>query len=157
MQDAPKLGYRFHELTLDLDQKKVMRGESPLALPPKVFDTLLILIENRGHLVTKEALMASLWPDTFVEEGNLTFNIKELRRLLGDDARKPRFIETMPRRGYCFIAPVEEWISASGPVDPHAAIMTAPPEAKDQVLPPVLPGDTPAAQPRRYWFAVAIL
>src|SRR5204862_3655358 len=100
--------YQFTEFSLDSGQKSLLHHGAPVALAPKAFDTLLILIENSGQLVSKEELMRQVWPNTFVEEGNLTFNIKELRKLLGDDARKPRFIETVPRRGYRFIAPIEE-------------------------------------------------
>jgi TolB-like protein/DNA-binding winged helix-turn-helix (wHTH) protein/Tfp pilus assembly protein PilF len=79
----------------------------------KVFDTLLILVENSGRIVEKEVLMNRLWPDTFVEEANLGFNIQQLRKALGDDARHPRFIETVARRGYRFIAPIEEPVDGS--------------------------------------------
>src|SRR5713101_5650679 len=100
--------HRFGEFTVDGDQKVLLRNDSPLPLAPKVFDTLLILLNNRGRIVEKEELMSRLWPDSFVEESNLTFNIQQLRKCLGDDARHPRFIETVSRRGYRFIALVEE-------------------------------------------------
>src|SRR5262245_5745901 len=100
--------YRFGEFTVDADQKVLFRNGSPLRLTPKVFDTLLILVENGGRIVEKEALMNRVWPDTFVEEANLTFNIQQLRKALGDNARKPFFIETVARRGYRFIADLEE-------------------------------------------------
>jgi DNA-binding winged helix-turn-helix (wHTH) protein len=77
--------YRFGEFTLDADQRILLREGKPLALAPKVFDTLLILVENSGRIVTKEELMSRLWPDTFVEEGNLPYNIKQLRKSLGED------------------------------------------------------------------------
>jgi Tol biopolymer transport system component/DNA-binding winged helix-turn-helix (wHTH) protein len=98
--------YRFGEFTVDGDQRVLLRNGSPLPLAPKVFDTLLILVLNGGRIVEKEELMHQLWPDTFVEESNLTVNIQQLRRALGDDARQPRFIETVARRGYRFIAEV---------------------------------------------------
>ena len=97
--------YRFGDFAVDTDQKILLRQGKPLPLTPKVFDTLLILIENSGRIVEKEKLMSRLWPDTFVEEANLTFNIQQLRKALGDDARHPQFIETVSRRGYRFIAP----------------------------------------------------
>ena len=103
--------YSFGDFTVDSDQKVLLRQGKPLPLTPKVFDTLLILVENRGRIVEKEVLMNRLWPDTFVEEANVGFNIQQLRKALGDDARHPRFIETVARRGYRFIAPVE------GPLD----------------------------------------
>src|SRR5262249_39848625 len=94
--------------TVDCDQKVLFRNGSPLPLAPKVFDTLLILVEKGGRIVEKEALMNRVWPDTFVEETNLTFNIQQLRKALGDNARKPLFIETVARRGYRFIANLEQ-------------------------------------------------
>jgi Tol biopolymer transport system component/DNA-binding winged helix-turn-helix (wHTH) protein len=96
--------YRFGEFTLDADQKVLLRNGTPVPLAPKIFDTLLILVENASRIVEKDALMNRLWPDTFVEEANLTFNIQQLRKALGDNARKPLFIETVARRGYRFIA-----------------------------------------------------
>ena len=91
--------YRFGDYTVDPDQRVLLRNGMPAPLTPKVFDTLLILVENSGRLVKKEELMNRLWPDSFVEDANLTFNIQQLRKSLGDNARKPQFIETVPRRG----------------------------------------------------------
>src|SRR6187200_763446 len=99
--------HRFSDFTIDIQQKVLMRGGTAIPLAPKVFETLLALIENHGRVVLKEELMKRLWPDTFVEESNLTFNIQQLRKSLGDNARTPVFIETIPRRGYRFIANVE--------------------------------------------------
>src|SRR6185295_1126247 len=99
--------YRFGDFTLDIDQRVLLREGKPLALTPKVFDTLLILVENSGQIVEKEELMRRLWPNTFVEEGNLTVNIQQLRKSLSDDARDPRYVATIARRGYRFIADVE--------------------------------------------------
>lgn len=103
--------YRFGEFNVDTEQRVLLRHGKPVPLTPKVFDTLLILVENGGRIVEKGELMNRLWPDTFVEEANLTFNIRQLRRSLGDDARNPRYIETVARRGYRFIADVEELVS----------------------------------------------
>lgn len=99
--------YRFGDFTLDTDQRVLLREGKPVALTPKVFDTLLILVENSGRIVEKDELMRRLWPDTFVEEANITFNIQQLRRILSDNARNPRYIGTVARRGYRFIADVE--------------------------------------------------
>ena len=103
--------YRFGAFTLDTDQRVLFREDKPVSLTPKVFDTLLILVENKGRIVEKDDLMNRLWPDTFVEEANLTFNIKQLRKVLGDDARQPVYVETVARRGYRFIANVEELLT----------------------------------------------
>src|SRR5262252_6183979 len=100
--------YLFGEFTLDVDQRILLREGKPLALTPKVFETLLILVANSGRIMGKDELMRRLWPDTFVEEANLAFNIQRLRKSLSDDARHPHYIETVSRRGYRFIAHVEE-------------------------------------------------
>jgi len=100
--------YRFGEFTVDANQKVLLRNATPIALTPKVFDTLLVLVENAGRIVEKDALMNRVWPDAFVEESNLTFNIQQLRKALGDSAREPCFIETIARRGYRFIAKMNE-------------------------------------------------
>jgi Tol biopolymer transport system component/DNA-binding winged helix-turn-helix (wHTH) protein len=99
---------RFGEFTVDREQKILLRNDTALPLAPKVFDTLLILIENCGRIVQKQEFMTRLWPDSFVEESNLTFNIQQLRKALGDSARDPRFIETVARRGYRFIGDITE-------------------------------------------------
>src|SRR5687768_17004418 len=106
--------YEFANFRLDRSEKVLIRDGKPVPLTPKVFDTLEILVENRGKLLEKEELMQRLWQDRFVEESNLTSNIKMLRKALGDDATRPRFIETVPRRGYRFIADVTETAKENG-------------------------------------------
>ncbi len=96
----------FHDFRLDISEKVLLRNGELVPLTPKVFDTLEILVTNPGRLIEKNELIEKLWPDNFVEESNLTSNIKTLRKALGDDAANPRFIETVPRRGYRFIAKV---------------------------------------------------
>lgn len=113
-QNAGKF-YEFANFRLDVSRKILLRDGTPIALTPKVFDTLEILIENAGNLIEKDELMQKIWHDHFVEESNLTSNIKMLRKALGDDALHPRFIETAPRRGYRFIADVRENIKESAP------------------------------------------
>ncbi len=107
--------YAFADFHLDLKEKVLLRGNTPVPLTPKVFDTLVILVSNAGHLVTKSSLMDDLWPDSFVDENNLSSNIKLLRKALGDNADAPRFIETVPRRGYRFIATVVPERPSSAP------------------------------------------
>ena len=103
--------YRFGEFTLDADQRVLLRQGKPLLLAPKVLETLMTLVQNSGRIIEKLELMTRVWPDTFVEESNLTYTIVQLRKTLGDDARHPRYIETIPKRGYRFIADVEEVLS----------------------------------------------
>mgnify|MGYP003579688953 CR=1 FL=1 len=100
--------YDFKNFRLDLEERVLLHGGKPVSITPKVFDLLKVLIENRGRIIEKEELMAAIWKDSFVEDGNLAFNIRQLRKALDDDARQPKFIETVPKRGYRFIAEVEE-------------------------------------------------
>ena len=100
--------YEFGPFRIDTEERVLLRDGNPVALTPKVFDTLLVLVRNRGHIVTKDEMMSSLWPDAFVEESNLTFNIRMLRKALGEDAHTPAYIETVPRRGYRFKSEVKE-------------------------------------------------
>src|SRR5688500_4367847 len=106
--------YEFGDFRLDISEKVLLHEGKPVSLTPKVFETLRILVENAGRLLEKDELMKRIWQDRFVEESNLTFNIKMLRKALGDNAAKPRFIETVQRRGYRFVAKVKE-IKESSP------------------------------------------
>jgi Tol biopolymer transport system component/DNA-binding winged helix-turn-helix (wHTH) protein len=99
--------YRFGDFVVDTDQKVLLRQDKALPLTPKLFETLLILVENSGRIVQKEQFMERLWPHTYVEEANLTSNIQQLRKSLGDNARQPHYIETVTKRGYRFIADVQ--------------------------------------------------
>lgn len=105
--------YEFENFRLDPKEKILFRDDQPVPLTPKVFETLQIFVEHAGRLLEKDDLMRKIWEDRFVEESNLTFNIKMLRRTLNDDAHQPRFIETVPRRGYRFIAPVNQHVNGS--------------------------------------------
>lgn len=96
--------YEFGHFTLDVEESRLLRDGRPVALKPKVLETLLVLIENSGRAMDKEEMMKRLWPDSFVEEANLAVNISQLRKALGDDGDV--YIETVPKRGYRFVAPV---------------------------------------------------
>jgi len=98
--------FEFGPFRLDPDQQQLFAQGKPLALTPKAFDTLVVLVRNHGRLVSKEELLKTVWPDSFVEESTLAQNVFRLRRLLGDDGDGPLYIETIPKRGYRFIAPV---------------------------------------------------
>src|SRR6266850_6135492 len=100
--------YEFGRFRLKPDERVLLRGEEFVPLTPKAFEILLTLLENDGRIVRKDDLMKKVWPDTFVEEGNLTQNVSLLRKALGESASGPQFIETVPRRGYRFVATVRE-------------------------------------------------
>ncbi len=100
--------FEFGEFLLDAKEKVLLCEGKPLSITPKAFELLCALIGKHGQLIEKNELMTAVWADSFVEEGNLTFTIRLLRKALGDDAQNPRFIETVPKRGYRFIAEVKE-------------------------------------------------
>ena len=96
-------GFRFHSA-----QRVLFRGTEVVPLTPKVADTLLALLNHHDHVVEKSELIRTIWPDTFVEEGGLARNISVLRKALGDEPDGCQYIETIPKRGYRFVAPVRE-------------------------------------------------
>lgn len=100
--------YRFKSFTLKPIERQLFDGDRRIALTPKAFDVLTLLIDNAGHLVSKEALMESLWADSFVEEANLARLVHTIRKTLGEDENGSKFIETVPTKGYRFVAQVEK-------------------------------------------------
>lgn len=108
MSKPVKHFYEFGAFRLDLEERVLTHEGQPVHLPPKVLDTLLLLIERRGRVVGKEEMMNLLWPDSFVEESNLTQNVFTLRKALDEGADKVQYVETIPRRGYRFVANVRE-------------------------------------------------
>lgn len=107
MSNESKELYEFGDFRLEVAERRLWKSGQLLATPPKVFDLLSVLVRNANSLVEKDELLATLWPGAFVEESNLSVNISALRRLLGDAAGDSAFIETVPKRGYRFIAPLK--------------------------------------------------
>lgn len=105
--------HRFGPFEFDAGQRLLTRDGQPVPLMPKTADLLHALLERRGEVVTRAELMRLVWPDTRVEETGLARNIPLLRKALGDEGAESRYIETIPKRGYRFLA--EE-----APVDAHA-------------------------------------
>src|SRR5438552_11098455 len=99
--------YQFDDVQVDVETFRVLRDGSPLALEPRAFEVLVFLINHPGRLIEKEELLEAVWKETFVTPNALTRTIAHLRKTLGDDARGARYIETVPTRGYRFIAEVE--------------------------------------------------
>ena len=104
-QDSPS-AYEFGPFVLDTLQHALLKDGKPVPLTPKTYDSLLVLVRNSGRMLSKEELMRSLWPDSFVEESNLTQQISMIRRALGESASDPRYVVTVPSLGYRFIADV---------------------------------------------------
>jgi len=108
--------YEFGPFCLDPAERTLLRAGRPIPLRPKLFDVLMLLVEKRGHLVDKEQLMSSVWTEQFVEEGNINKNISMLRQALGESDSGFKFIETVPKRGYRFVADVRE-VNKDGDAD----------------------------------------
>jgi DNA-binding winged helix-turn-helix (wHTH) protein/TolB-like protein/Flp pilus assembly protein TadD len=114
MSKQIKQFYEFGPFRIDPLQRVLFREGKPVLLPPKIFETLLALVERSGQIVEKDKLLEEVWPETVVEENNLTQYISALRKTLGDGRHQQRYIETIPRRGYRFAADVQEvWDEAT--------------------------------------------
>ena len=110
--------YTFDSFVLDVKEQVLLRDGQPVSLTPKVFETLLLLVQHQGSIVTKQTMLNTLWPDVFVEESNITFNMTKLRQALGDTKRPSIYIETVPRRGYRFRGEVKEFLGEEVVVHP---------------------------------------
>src|SRR5215467_5189169 len=100
--------YFFGEFRLDAVQRALFRKDDFVSLTPKALETLLFLVERHGRIVDKKELMDAVWPDTFVEEVSLARNVSVLRKILSENEDGQSFIETIPKRGYRFVARVSE-------------------------------------------------
>jgi DNA-binding winged helix-turn-helix (wHTH) protein len=158
MQERNNSVYRFGEFELDPAERRLSAGGKPVALTPKVFDTLVLLVERAGRLVSKDELMRALWPRGYVEESNLTKHIWVIRRALGDGEEGSGFIETVPKLGYRFVATV----TSVGHVDSTVTAAIAPAPRATAAEPVVLlppPRDevaTPRASQRTVWLLFGI-
>src|ERR1041384_4579477 len=100
MFGQPRICYEFGPFQVDTLERQLLRDGRVVPLRPKVFDTLLVLVQNSGHTLTKEDMMKRVWSDTAVEEGNLSRTISTLRNALGERPHEDRYIKTIPWRGY---------------------------------------------------------
>src|SRR5580658_7104866 len=153
MRETEVQGYRFGPYGIDSGERLLRRSGELILLPPKAIDTLLVLVAGAGRMVEKGDLMQAVWPDTFVEEGALTRNISLLRKALGDTKEDGGYIETIPKRGYRFVAevhigppeiaapvPIEPALIEPAPVKPPVESIPAPVAARRPELPgPALP------------------
>lgn len=148
--------YEFGNFRLDPTERVLFCESKPLPLTPKAFHMLLILIENRGRIVEKEKLMDEIWADSFVEEGSLSVNARRLRLVLEDDASRPKFIETIPRRGYRFIADVKEVSEDQPPAEPAVAeTLPKTSAARSKLFAPLAAAGLLIAAALIYYFAFA--
>jgi len=148
--------YEFDGFLIDAGRRLLWKDGQPVSLTPKVFDTLLYLVLNAGKTVTKDDLIAAVWPDTVVEENNLNKNISVLRQLLGEAPGEHRFIVTVPGKGYKFVATVTDCNSVD-----IQEIEAVPPQG---ILPVLVPSDSDSRRGRfassvrlRYGLAAALV
>ncbi|HEY2445165.1 MAG TPA: winged helix-turn-helix domain-containing protein [Rhizomicrobium sp.] len=151
LQDNPV--YRFAGFELQPDERRLTREGNPVALTPKVFDTLLLLVERAGHVVSKDELMAALWPGRFVTEANLTKHIWFLRKALGESEEGGRYIETVSKTGYRFVAPVTRIarVPVSIPVAPNSSHPVAGVDSQPDSVRDDSPGVAASVEKPRRW------
>ncbi|MGB6689402.1 MAG: winged helix-turn-helix domain-containing protein [Terracidiphilus sp.] len=133
--------YEFGSFRLDPSEHRLLQGDAAIPLAPKAFEILVALIANHGHLVTRESLMQTVWPDSFVEETNLTVNISLLRKALGNMPGGQPWIATVPKRGYRFDGPVRVIAGENGAVP----LRPLRPAIQDETL-SVAPTETPPVE-----------
>jgi class 3 adenylate cyclase/DNA-binding winged helix-turn-helix (wHTH) protein len=140
--------WHFGPFRLDLTQAGLWRAEQPVPLRPKTLALLAYLVAHAGQLVTKEALLGAVWPETAVGDGVLKTSIGELRKALGETARAPQWIATVQRRGYRFLAPVAERPDVvPGPAGPMPPIAPQTPLVEPPTAPAAPPRETSAVLP----------
>ena len=158
---------QFGTVTLIPDERLLLKDGHPVPLTPKAFDLLVALTANPGHLLTKEQLMQAVWPDSTVEESNLAYHVFAIRKALGESADSDRYIETVPKRGYRFVAPVQVEAGSRAPDVAHEPKLESvigtfepreqerPPAASPDVERTAFPGRRRTGITLRVWLALA--
>ena len=131
--------YEFGPFQLAPEEHRLYRNGEIVLLPPKEFDLLLLLVRNPGQVMNRESLIKSLWPNTIVEEANLNVHISALRKVLAENPDEHRYIETLPRLGYRFIATVTEINGQGNIAIDQFPSQPAPPPATAMPLQPAKP------------------
>lgn len=128
--------YRFGDVLIDQQSFRLLQAGKPLAIEPKALNVLIFLVQHEGRLVERRELLSAVWGDTFVTDHVLSRSIGQIRKVLGDDSREPRFIETVPTLGYRFIAAVE---TVDGPVQATEGLNPGTETEPDEQLLPMAP------------------
>src|ERR1700730_13018203 len=129
MEQNPVPCYEFGDFSIDVVRRVLRRGRDAVRIPPKIFDLLLILVQKRHQEVGKRELMKLLWPDSFVEESNLTQSVFLLRKALGQSPMTNRLILTIPGRGYRFCGELKQRGQGTS-----SGLMAGRPEAHEDVV-----------------------
>lgn len=150
--------YEFGPFRLIPEERQLLRDNQPVQLTPKCFDLLVVLVENSGHLIGKDELLKRLWPDSFVEEANLSVNMSALRRALDEGPNEHQYVETVPRRGYRFVAGVRDrWDGGAELFSQERSEGPGPIADQEQQTSPLLPAAP--SRPRtslRRWLLVLV-
>jgi len=142
METLSTKNFRFAEFELDAVKRLLLRNGEPVSLNPKAFEVLLVMVESRGDVLTKDDLLDKVWPDQIVEEGNLKVHISALRKVLGQSGNDNRFIVTVPGRGYTFVADLEDEPEGEIIVESHSYSNIVIEEAEETSQPRLLAGTT---------------
>jgi eukaryotic-like serine/threonine-protein kinase len=153
MSPETKVLYEFGKFRCDPGERLLLCEGQPVSLAPKSFDILVALIQSNGRLLRKDELMQQVWPDSFVEEANLTVNISALRKVLGEIPGGQQYIETVPKRGYRFVVPVAERRDEG---KPGPSVQSSGIDTGDPLL-GVAPAPRSPARFRLWWLAVGVL
>jgi len=149
--------YEFDKFRCDPAEQLLCREGKPVSLTPKAFEILVTLVQSNGRLLTKEELMQRVWPDSFVEEANLTVNISALRKILGETSAGQQYIETVPKRGYRFLVPVREIKGENGSPGPAVESEVNPPQGLPGPAARKSPHDEAQSSPRKAtWRTVVV-
>ena len=132
MRAEKGLLYQFDDVQVEPRERRIRKAGQVTPVEPKAFDVLLYLLARRGELVTKEDLLSTVWGEAFVTPNAMTRVVAHLRKALGDDARESRYIETVPTRGYRFVA--EVCVTSAGSAEPAAAMQAVPPVSRPEVI-----------------------
>src|SRR6516225_3020857 len=134
MQTSPANLYEFGDFKLDPSKRRLQRLDgTPIPLTPRVFDTLLYMVEHHDTVLDKERIMEAVWPDSIVEENNLAQAISKLRQVFGETPGSHDYIVTVPGRGYRFVAGVAQRSEDAAPSPEHAAVKE--PNEKSEIVP----------------------
>ena len=135
MNSEEKHFYRFKSFRLDVEERQLLNNGDAVALTPKAFDVLAVLVEQNGHLVEKNELLRTVWSDSFVEEANIARIVHTLRKVLGEDENGNKFIETVAKKGYRFVAKVTQLSEPPAVAGEFSAAIDPPATAGDSDLP----------------------
>jgi eukaryotic-like serine/threonine-protein kinase len=165
MTTDPRVVYEFGPFRMDPDKQVLLRENQPIPVTPKAFETLLALVRRSRDVVSKEELLKEVWPDSFVEESNLSQNIFMLRKALGDTAENRQYIVTLPGKGYRFVASVRTVTQQDEVLVAHARARTQivieenEPETEQALKTVPKAAPPPKTQPRRafYYYVAAVV